>query len=124
MSDREKCRYCRKPLATAEDVDASSDTLGLCWSIVDYCDVSAEEAIDRRDAEIAELERELAQIKAVLADPLAVHLNMMRGTIKWTRSNLWHLLGCQEGMSYKDTPDLSRMIRHVEENPTVIPHVP
>jgi hypothetical protein len=39
------------------------------------------------------LERELEQIKAILADPLAVHLNMMRGTIKWTPANLRSLLG-------------------------------
>ena len=39
---------------------------------------------------------ELARIKAILADPLAVHLNMMRGEIKWTPANLRHLLGdCQ-----------------------------
>jgi hypothetical protein len=36
---------------------------------------------------------ELEQIKAVLADPVAVHLNMMRGTIAWTPANLRHLLG-------------------------------
>ena len=35
----------------------------------------------------------LARIKAILADPLAVHLNMMRGTIQWTPANLYHLLG-------------------------------
>jgi microcystin degradation protein MlrC len=33
------------------------------------------------------------QIKAILADPVAVHLNMMRGTIKWTPANLRALLG-------------------------------
>ena len=43
------------------------------------------------------LERELEQIKAILADPLAVHLNMMRGTIKWTPANLRHLLGKEGG---------------------------
>jgi len=36
---------------------------------------------------------ELEQIKAILTNPLAVHLNMMRGTIKWTSANLRHLLG-------------------------------
>ena len=36
---------------------------------------------------------ELEQIKTILADPLAVHLNMMRGTIQWTPANLRHLLG-------------------------------
>ena len=36
---------------------------------------------------------ELEQIKAILTNPLAVHLNMMRGTIKWTPANLRHLLG-------------------------------
>lgn len=37
--------------------------------------------------------QELAELKAVLTDPLAVHLNMMRGTIRWTPANLYHLLG-------------------------------
>jgi hypothetical protein len=37
--------------------------------------------------------KELEQIKAILADPVAVHLNMMRGTIAWTPANLRHLLG-------------------------------
>ena len=36
---------------------------------------------------------ELEQIKAILTNPLAVHLNMMRGKIKWTSANLRHLLG-------------------------------
>lgn len=39
------------------------------------------------------MERELEQVKVILADPLAVHLNMMRGTIKWTPANLRSLLG-------------------------------
>ena len=42
------------------------------------------------------LERELEQINTILADPLAVHLNMMRGTIKWTPANLRALLGDTE----------------------------
>jgi hypothetical protein len=37
--------------------------------------------------------KELEQIKAVLADPVAVHINMMRGTIAWTPANLRRLLG-------------------------------
>ncbi len=50
---------------------------------------------DMRRAErmVNEAKEELAQIKAVLADPLKVHLNMMRGTIAWTPANLRHLLG-------------------------------
>lgn len=36
---------------------------------------------------------EIEQIKATLADPHAVHINMLRGTIQWTPANLRHLLG-------------------------------
>ena len=54
---RNACRYCRRPLATKEDVEASADTPGLCWSIVDYCDTDAESAIDAHLATIARLER-------------------------------------------------------------------
>jgi molecular chaperone GrpE (heat shock protein) len=36
---------------------------------------------------------EVEQIKTILTDPLAVHLNMMRGTIAWSPANLRHLLG-------------------------------
>ena len=46
---------------------------------------------ERNDAR-AEIER----IKAILADPLTVHISMMRGLIQWTPANLRHLLGdCQ-----------------------------
>lgn len=51
------------------------------------------EANGKLIAEKLELERELDQVKAILADPLAVHLNMMRGLIQWTPANLRHLLG-------------------------------
>ena len=51
------------------------------------------QAIDEICDHAERMERELEQIKAVLADPLAVHLNMMRGTIQWTPANLRHLLG-------------------------------
>ena len=36
---------------------------------------------------------EIEQIKATLANPHAVHINMLRGTIQWTPANLRHLLG-------------------------------
>ena len=36
---------------------------------------------------------ELERIKAILADPHAVHINMLRGTIQWTPAHLYHLLG-------------------------------
>lgn len=36
---------------------------------------------------------EIEQIKAILANPQAVHINMMRGTIQWTPANLYHLMG-------------------------------
>ena len=36
---------------------------------------------------------EIEQIKATLANPHAVHVNMLRGTIQWTPANLRHLLG-------------------------------
>ena len=61
-----------------------------------------QERQDRRQAELDvcralgernDARKELEQIKAVLADPVAVHLNMMRGTIAWTPANLRHLLG-------------------------------
>ena len=39
--------------------------------------------------------KELGEIKAILADPVAVHLNMMRGAIQWTPADLYHLLGQQ-----------------------------
>ena len=55
-------------------------------------DLDAIRALDRARMARAEL----ARIKAILADPLAVHLNMMRGIIQWTPANLRHLLGdCQ-----------------------------
>ena len=55
-------------------------------------DLDAIRALGERNDARAELER----IKAILADPLAVHLNMMRGEIKCTPANLRHLLGdCQ-----------------------------
>ena len=54
---------------------------------------SANESIEAVFRQGCQLERELAEIKAVLADPLAVHLNMLRGTIQWTPANLRHLLG-------------------------------
>ena len=61
MSDRERCRYCRKPIATDAEYDSIPDGDGawLCWSPWQGCDQDAEEAIDLRDAEIA-TERALA----------------------------------------------------------------
>lgn len=64
MSDtRETCRYCRKPMANAQDCDTFEPGEGehLCWHILQNCDQDQEEAIDLRDAEIARLERELAE---------------------------------------------------------------
>jgi hypothetical protein len=61
-----------------------------------------QERQDRRQAELDvcralgernDARAESDQIKAILADPVAVHLNMMRGTIAWTPANLRHLLG-------------------------------
>lgn len=51
------------------------------------------EALDALCYHAERLERELEQIKATLANPHAVHLNMLRGTIQWTAANLRHLLG-------------------------------
>ena len=53
----------------------------------------AEADVCRALGERNDARKELEQIKAVLADPVAVHLNMMRGTIAWTPANLRHLLG-------------------------------
>lgn len=51
------------------------------------------ESLDALCDHAERMERELEQVKVILADPLAVHLNMMRGTIKWTPANLRSLLG-------------------------------
>ena len=61
MSDRETCRYCRKPIATDLEYETIPEGGGvdLCWSPWQGCDQDAEEAIDLRDADIARLEREL-----------------------------------------------------------------
>ena len=39
---------------------------------------------------------ELAQLKTILADPNAVRLNMLRGTIAWTPETLRSVLGEME----------------------------
>jgi SpoVK/Ycf46/Vps4 family AAA+-type ATPase len=75
----------KKSRAALIDINKLVDVLRL-YSFVDKKDKA-------KVVRLAELERELEQIKAVLADPLAVHLNMMRGTIKWTPANLRALLG-------------------------------
>jgi len=66
MSDRTLCRYCRKPVATDAEyaLIPEGDGSWLCWSPWQGCDNDAEEAIDLRDAEIARLERELADALA------------------------------------------------------------
>lgn len=51
------------------------------------------QALDALCDHAERLEREIEQIKAILANPHAVHLNMLRGTIQWTHANLRHLLG-------------------------------
>ena len=50
----------------------------------EYQDLKAKAGDDRAEIE---------QIKATLANPHAVHINMLRGTIQWTPANLRHLLG-------------------------------
>ena len=50
----------------------------------EYQDLKAKAGDDRA---------EIDQIKATLANPHAVHVNMLRGTIQWTPANLRHLLG-------------------------------
>ena len=52
-------------------------------------DLDAIRALGERNDARSEIE----QIKATLADPHAVHINMLRGTIQWTPANLRHLLG-------------------------------
>ena len=44
-------------------------------------------------AKAGDYRAEIDQIKATLANPHAVHVNMLRGTIQWTPANLRHLLG-------------------------------
>jgi hypothetical protein len=53
----------------------------------------AESDICRALGERNDARAELEQIKAIIADPIAVHLNMLRGTIRWTPEHLRHLLG-------------------------------
>lgn len=53
-------------------------------------------------ADVDQMERELEQIKAILADPHAVHIKMLRGIIQWTPAQLHHLLG-QEPPNSKET---------------------
>jgi hypothetical protein len=47
------------------------------------------EAIDWAIYQIEEMTR----WKELLQDPQAVHINMLRGTIAYTRENLWNILG-------------------------------
>lgn len=67
---RETCRYCRKPIATDAEYESIPEGDGgeLCWSPWQGCNEDPEEAIDLRDAEIAELERELFEARKQLAD--------------------------------------------------------
>ena len=80
MNDRPCCRYCRKPMANAEDCDTFQPGEGehLCWHILQNCDQDQDEAIDLRDAEIERIERELAAERA-LADRLAHWLSSLEG---------------------------------------------
>jgi hypothetical protein len=64
---------------------------------------------------------EVDQIKTILADPLAVHLNMMRGTIKWTPANLRALLGDtawgddDPPVGYNPSPTAAEIDAHLDE---------
>ena len=46
-------------------------------------------------------ERELALMKKILADPAAVHQNLLRGTIAYTKDALRHVIGDTELMTSK-----------------------
>jgi len=45
------------------------------------------------ERELTAARSEIAQIKAILANPVAVHSNLLRGTIAWTPEHLRHILG-------------------------------
>ena len=51
------------------------------------------QALDALCNHAERMDAEIEQIKATLANPHAVHINMLRGTIQWTPANLRHLLG-------------------------------
>ena len=82
---------------------------------VDFCrQLERELKQERQDRKQADLDTiralgerndaraEIEQIKATLANPNAVHLNMLRGAIQWTPAHLYHLLG-QEPPNSKET---------------------
>ena len=66
-----------------EDELEKFDEKAIMWWC-EYQDLKAKAGNDRAEIE---------QIKATLANPHAVHVNMLRGTIQWTPANLRHLLG-------------------------------
>ena len=66
-----------------EDELEKFDEKAIMWWC-EYQDLKAKAGEDRAEIE---------QIKATLANPHAVHINMLRGTIQWTPANLRHLLG-------------------------------
>ena len=51
------------------------------------------QALDALCDHTERMDAEIEQIKVTLANPHAVHLNMLRGMIQWTPANLRHLLG-------------------------------
>lgn len=60
------------------------------------------QAIDAICDHAERMKTEIEQIKATLANPQSVHINMLRGAIQWTPANLYHLLG-QEPQNSKET---------------------
>jgi hypothetical protein len=64
---------------------------------------------------------EIEQIKAILAEPLAVHINMLRGTIQWTPANLRSLLGDtawsdhRTPVGYNPSPTEAEIDAHLDE---------
>lgn len=79
-------RGFRTVYTTDEDFAKGLECQRDSWKEIARNNMSTlEDALRQRD----EAREDLAK----LSDPLAVHINMMRGTIAWTPENLRHLLG-------------------------------
>jgi len=59
-------------------------------SLIEYCYAND---MAKLETELTAARSEIAQIKAILANPVAVHSNLLRGTIAWTPEHLRHILG-------------------------------
>jgi hypothetical protein len=72
--------------------------------------------IDARHAERDALRQQLDEIRSVISDPVAVHLNIMRGTIaRPSDANLWHLLGTNADTMRQRCERMERALRKCEQ---------